>query len=333
MRRFTKHILLTATAALLCCSSLAQIVEVQGSFVEQLQKRDSILIADQLRYGIEMKDVASGTVLSLPDWSAELKDTLILVQNWQLDTLKTKGRDAQKKYDIRAYMILAPFEVGEYQLPRIALQRSLPDGKVDTLLFDAQKVDVTAMPIDTATFTIHDIKSQIRYPITFKEIVPYFLALLLLVALVVGVVVLVIRYRRKTSLEETKEAPYIVALRKLEHWRSDKYWVPEKQKLFYSGITDALREYIAATFGIDACEMTTAEIFDTLKSDERLPKELYGDVRALFELADIVKFAKHTASEQENAGALPLAVRFVTGTYQATVDKEAAAVAEKEKEG
>ncbi|MBR0361054.1 MAG: hypothetical protein IIX35_01595, partial [Paraprevotella sp.] len=38
-------------------------------------------------------------------------------------------------------------------------------------------------------------------------------------------------------------------------------WVPEKQKAFYSGITDALREYIAARYGISAMEMTTAEIF------------------------------------------------------------------------
>ena len=29
-----------------------------------------------------------------------------------------------------------------------------------------------------------------------------------------------------------------------------------------------------------------------------------------------MKFAKHTASEQENAAVLPLAVRFVTQTYQ-----------------
>ena len=35
-----------------------------------------------------------------------------------------------------------------------------------------------------------------------------------------------------------------------------------------------------------------------------------------------MKFAKHIASEQENAAALPLAVRFVTTTYQTDLEKE-----------
>jgi hypothetical protein len=36
-----------------------------------------------------------------------------------------------------------------------------------------------------------------------------------------------------------------VALRELDKYRGNAMWVPEKQKVFYSGITDALREYIA----------------------------------------------------------------------------------------
>ena len=47
-------------------------------------------------------------------------------------------------------------------------------------------------------------------------------------------------------------------------------------------------------------------------------------------VADFVKFAKHTASEQENAAVLPLAVRFVTQTYQ---DDLAAQAEENKKEG
>ena len=35
-----------------------------------------------------------------------------------------------------------------------------------------------------------------------------------------------------------------------------------------------------------------------------------------------MKFAKFVASEQENSSALPLAVRFVTQTYQAEIEAE-----------
>ena len=40
------------------------------------------------------------------------------------------------------------------------------------------------------------------------------------------------------------------------------------------------------------------------------------------ECADYVKFAKHVASQEENARALPTAVRFVTSTYQTVLEEE-----------
>jgi len=76
--------------------------------------------------------------------------------------------------------------------------------------------------------------------------------------------------------------------------------------------------------------MTTAEIFDALKGNATLTPELYTDAKDLFELADFVKFAKHTVSNEENARALPTAVRFVTSTYQTNLEAEQASTAEKE---
>ena len=124
--------------------------------------------------------------------------------------------------------------------------------------------------------------------------------------------------RRKKTVGESsyKDPPYIVALRKLERFRGDRYWAPDKQKTMYSGITDALREYIDSRYGIDAPEMTTAELFESLK-DTDIPGDLLKDMRGLFETADLVKFAKSYATQEENAAAVPLAVRFVTSTYQA----------------
>ena len=55
-------------------------------------------------------------------------------------------------------------------------------------------------------------------------------------------------------------------------------------------------------------------------------------LKELFERADFVKFAKFTASEEENASALPVAVRFVTSTYQTDVEEESGAQVEEEKE-
>ena len=75
-------------------------------------------------------------------------------------------------------------------------------------------------------------------------------------------------------------------------------------------------------YGISALEKTTAEIFRELL-DKDVPDGLYQEMKDLFERADFVKFAKYVASDEENAGVVPSAVRFVTATYQQEVDSAA----------
>ncbi len=299
---------------------LSGIVPKGEAFLEQLQKRDSVLIADQVRYGFRLEDVEAGTAIALPDWSRFTGDTLVLVQDWQLDTLK--GGKKASRYEIRGYVTLAAFEEGEYVLPPVSVRVQEPGRDADTLVFDPQVLQVRTMPVDTTTFVPHDIKGQIRYPLTFRELVPWILGGLLLAALAAGAVRLVRRRRSAAAEAESKDPAYIVALRRLEHWRDEKYWAPERQKQFYSGITDTLRAYIADRFAIDAQEMTTAEIFGALKGNPDLTPEQYGNAKELFETADFVKFAKHVAPEEYNRKAIPEAVGFVMGTYKEEPQEE-----------
>lgn len=297
---------------------------VEGSFLQQLQQRDSVLIADQLRYGFRLDKVQDKTGLSLPDYSEEefAKDWEV-VESWTLDTLKVykAKKDAPASYDIQASIVVTTFEEGEYELPPLAVIRQLPEGKLDTLLFNSQKVDVKTMPVDTATFVVHDIKPQIKYPITFKEVLPYVGGAFLLAALIAMIVAFVKR-RQKNAVEAAKAEPaHIVALRELDKYRGDKLWLPEKQKGFYSGVTDALREYLDKRYGVSAMEMTTKEIMDGLKGKD-IPDELLTELKDLLERADYVKFAKYVANNDENATVVPFAVRFVTQTYQAEIEKE-----------
>lgn len=294
------------------------------AFLIPLQERDSVLIADHLMYGFEM-NVAEGTGISLPDYSEGFCDGIFVVSPWQVDTVKVRrqGKEKPKLLDIKGRIVITSFDEGEYSLPPIAVQRTFADGTVDTLLFEPAGLDVKTMPVDTATFEVHDIKGQIRYPLTFRELFPYILGFQLLAVLAVLAVALTMMHRRRKSGESASREPaHIVALRKLDRYRGSKLWAADKQKAFYSGITDTLREYIAARYGISALEMTTKEIFDGLSAKE-LPEDLYGDMKSLFERADFVKFAKYTASDDENASAIPSAVRFVTRTYQEELDGEA----------
>ena len=296
------------------------IVPSGPAYFKQVTPRDSILIADHIEYGFELKGVSEGTAIALPNMQEYSNDTLMLVRDWQLDTLSYQKKKGLA--DIRGTVILSPFEAGKYNMDTLPVGIASAKGVIDTLLFEPVQFEVTTIPVDTATFEINDIKEQIKYPVTFKEVLPYSLAVLVLAALTVLAVILFKRAAARKKEAESKEPAYIVALRTLENYRGDKYWAPEKQKAFYSGITDALKFYIEDRFGVDAPEMTTAELFDAIKSDKDITPEMFAEVKDLFETADFVKFAKFTATQTQTASALPVAVKFVTTTYQTALEEE-----------
>ena len=282
-----------------------------------------MLIADQLFYGFDLKQVEEGTRFAFPQTGDTLMTNIRVVKQWQMDTVKVaKQKKGQPRLlDLKGGITITSFDEGIYYLPPLAVQRLSKDGVLDTLVFEPQKLEVKTMPVDTATFKPHDIKGVIKYPVTFAEVAPWIAGGLALVGLIALIIWLVIRYRRAHNPEYIRKDPaHIVALRKLDKYRGNSLWAPEKQKAFYSGITDTLREYIAERYDIGAMEMTTAEIFKDMKQTDA-PADLLAELKELFERADFVKFAKYAASDEDNAKALPTAVRFVTSTYQAEIEE------------
>lgn len=293
------------------------------AFLNYLQKRDTLLVGDQVEYGFVLDSLPMGVKVQVEDFAKNSNEVLTVVRNWKVDTLKVYStkEEAYRFYtDIRGSVVLAIFDESVVTLNPIKLVRS---DQEDTLVFNAPPSFVVKdVPIDTATFVIHDIKGQITYPVTFAEVFPWVLGGLFLIALVVFAIVFIKQHRRKVEQERQKDPPHIIALRSLEKYRGDKFWQPEKQKSFYSGVTDTLKSYIVSRFGVDAQEMTTAEVFDALKGSKDITPDLYGDTKELFETADFVKFAKYTAPDDYNAKVLPTAVRFVTDTYRSGLEEE-----------
>ncbi len=318
MRKLLGVILLSILSGFFAAGQ-GRLPAIDGAFLEKLQERDSVLIGDQIRYGFHLQGVPVGTGLLLPDYSKGFApgDSVEIVHSWTADTVKVGGSKRHPtSHDIDFSLVITSFEEGKHRLPPLSVIKESSAGVFDTLLFKPLELEVFTIPVDTTTYVIHDIKGQVQYPVTFSEVLPYLIGLLVALALVWAIRALVVARRKRRSPDAAPdEPPYLVALRKLEKYRGEKYWAKDRQKVFYSGITDALREYIDARYGIDAPEMTTAEIFDSLSHTD-VPADLFVQTKSLFETADMVKFAKAFASDEENASAVPTAVRFVTSTYQ-----------------
>ncbi|MBR6869013.1 MAG: hypothetical protein IKM93_04275 [Bacteroidales bacterium] len=311
-----KKILLFVLA--LALGSLTCRAQDDGTLRSRLS-RDSILIGDQIEWTIDLQ-LAPGEGARVSKPGETPVPGVEALGEMSLDTL------SQKKgvLNLRGRIILTSFDSGSYVLPPLYVLLARTDGTIDTLEYAGPTLAVNTIPIDTATFQPYDIKGQIRYPLTFKEVIPW-VGLTLLVAALIWLLVRWIRLRRQNrdffGKPVVKDPPHIVALRSLEKTRSQKLWQTGKQKQFYTQVTDALRQYIAARYEVPALEQTSAEMFQDLE-DKAIDPALTDSLKDLFTTADFVKFAKHAATDQENENAIPTAVRFVNETYMKQVEEE-----------
>lgn len=309
-----RRLILTMMLLAACVAGRAQ----EGNPATRLS-RDTILIGDQIEWIIPL-EMAPGEKYFLEDIADPPAPGVEIIKPLQLDTV-SNGRKSVK---VEGKVILTSFDSGSYYLPPLIAMIERGSGVVDTLYMEGPTLEVTTVPIDTATYVIKDLKGQIKYPLKFKELLPW-IGLALLLALIVWALVRWIKMSRanRTFLGKpiVKDPPHIVALRALDKIRKQKLWQNDKQKQFYTEVTDALRVYIADRYGIVALERPSREMLADLKKQD-IEESLYGKMDELFTRADLVKFAKYLASAEENEEVIPDAVRFVNATYIKEIDEE-----------
>lgn len=106
--------------------------------------------------------------------------------------------------------------------------------------------------------------------------------------------------------------PHQKAMKAIENIKAEKMVSAEDPKLYYTKLTDALRQYIDERYGFSAMEMTSGEIIQRLTTtgDTKSLMEL----KQLFETADLVKFAKYSTLINENDANLMSAIEFINQT-------------------
>lgn len=276
-----------------------------------MNQRDTLLIGDQATFSFITK-VPAGSNFFLQNLQRDLGNNIELVSQPKTDTLKTDSLGTE----LQTTFTFTSFDSGSHVIPLINGYLQNPDGSIDTVTFDAGKLEVTTIQIDTTTYRPFDIKEQMTYPYTVKEFLPWIAVAVAAVAIIFFFIRLWKRWRERRSFftePSIPDSPYIAALKELETIRNERLWQNNQMKLYYTRITDVLRVYIEARFALQAMEKTSAEILHELRSKE-IEESEYNSLKELLEVADLVKFAKYVATETENENAIPRAIRFVSTT-------------------
>lgn len=297
--------------------------------------RDSILIGERVVISTKLSVPDGKQLMAVPyantllaadtiervgaDTALQRLSSIEVLKELTLDTVSFK----KGIREIDAKAMITSFDTGSFRLP-LPQVLTAGDELSNEISFQDKLLTVSTVQIDTTGFVMSDIKGQIEYPLTFKEVLPWILLVLAVIALSY-IVYRYIKYRKENrglfGKPKVVDPPHIVALRELEKIRNEKLWQSGKEKLYYTGITDTLREYIEHRFGLTAKEKTSSEILDELKTVE-LDGKSYEELSKLFSVSDLVKFAKYSPTIGENEEAVPVAVRFVNSTFMTQMVEE-----------
>ena len=251
-------------------------------------ERDTIELGDQITLSVVIdKDLAQD--VRVPQFENNmLMEGIEILGTPAIDTLKRDGRELQ----LRLRYLITSFDAGRYTMKEFPVVVGV-EPKFDTVRSaDSVVLTVSTFEIDTTTMQIFDIKQPLDAPVVWAEVAPYVWWGLLGLAVLGGLVWLLVwwRKKRKAALAAAAEPIHVRAIRQLEELHSQKLWQSGKAKEYFSELTDILRTYLEGRYGIEAMEMTSAEIVGAL-SDINEPK-LIEQLRAMFSVADLVKFAK-----------------------------------------
>lgn len=281
-------------------------------------EKDSILIGDQLNLKIEVQ-TTKNTRISWPTFSEELSEGIELLSLQPIDTLALEG-------DAISYiqnLTITSFDSGFYEIPGFNFSCF---NQLDTSFYKSISnplfLRVISMEVDT-TQAFKPIKGPIEQSYTLAEAVPMIGGFLLLI--IVAFTVYYFFFRKKdeplfTAKAKPRIPAHISALNNLETLKTKKLWQGGKFKEFYTELTDIFRVYIDERFDVDALEMTSDEIRESLIPIKEIDKKLQEKISETMATSDLVKFAKMNPLPQENENNIAVMEDFVKNTIKKVVE-------------
>lgn len=276
-----------------------------------------ILIGDQVKLHLQVEYPADLKLL-FPILNDSVGESVEVVERLPLDSVDLGNN---RKSMFQDYIVTS-FDTGQHVIPPVYfkfnyndLSDSVKSNPVTLHVFTIPKIDslMNAMkgPID--------IKPPYEAPVTFKEVAPWIMGILLGLGILFLIWYAIKRKRENKPLfnlpHKPKEPAHVIALRHLDQIKEEKIWQQGRTKEFYSEVTDTLREYIDNRFEINAMELTTDEIISAFKYRNSLMDETtFNNLVRILKNADLVKFAKFEPLPDDNNLALVDAYFFVNQT-------------------
>ncbi len=279
-----------------------------------------IFIGDQIKFTVTV-DQPKGLNLALEAFKDTLVKNIDILSGPVVDSSEQAGR----LKIVQRYLVTS-FDSGRYEVPPVYAEIRNESGikrfYSDYSLLEVMRIRIT--PPDTAS-KIFDIVGPYRAPVTFGDIMPWVL-LAFLVAALAWLAVRYIRKFRKTEGEIEKlvipDPAHIIAFRELEHLQGEKLWQKGEIKLYYTRLTEILRQYLENRFMVYSLELTTSDTLNALVKTGFKKDASYNQLKEVLTTADLVKFAKYSPEPSDHEAIFQNSWNFISVTKEEPVQAE-----------
>ena len=222
-----------------------------------------------------------------------------------------------------ATLVLTSFELGELELPSIAVPVTSPGGATDTLLTDPFLIASQSVGLDESGDP-RDIKGPLSIPRSWWGVLPW----AALAAVVVAGAAYYLYRRRRAAPESGPPVPrapprpfHELALEALRLLEKSSLLERGQVKEYHVRISEIIRRYIEGQFEVPALELTTREVADGMRR-AALGGRVTGAFQDFLDRCDLVKFAKLRPAPKESRGLMEQARTLVRTTSGAGSDPE-----------
>lgn len=298
---------LLALLSWLLCTGLAN---AQDIVVDTKLDSTAILIGQQVRMTVRVA-CKKGDSVVFPEYkNGYLTQGVEMLHASNIDTAET---DDGKRWELTRKYTLTAFDSAVYVIPitevevngRKYLSKNEIGLKVNTVKVDLNHPD-DFRPLKAPVDAVFVWKPWLL----LQSLAIWFLIALFIYCAIQSATVKPRIRRIKIAPPPAPQAVALEAIGRLKAMEREGAW----QKKYFMELTDVLRTYINDRFHFSSREMTTGEIIGRLKTSG--DAQALGELRDVLETADLVKFAKYSATLAESDRAILQAAEYIRTTQE-----------------
>jgi hypothetical protein len=267
--------------------------------------RNKILLGEQVNLQLKAEDINT-RMFFLQDWF-NIPDSVSHIQvikRSAIDTINVGGVTT-----FTQMLTITSFDSGKWKLgPLQLIMQDRTTGNQTVLQTDSVVLEV--LPVDVSNMqNYHDVKD-----ILDVEVKPNYWLYVAIAASAIVLIILIwlmVKGSKKKKVDLPKPAykgtPLEHALQQIKELEGEDLPAKQQVKLFYTRLSDILRNYFNDRFNVHSSHATSDELMVLLSvylQDEKYRIEFYQ----LLRLSDAVKFAKYIPSTEQNEKAVKTAI-------------------------